>query len=199
MHVLFENTVNLTPMKVLRSNRSLKKIGQDEDTCIRIRDIVFEKTANSTVHGLPRVARSDTCCLKIMWLIFFLTSFSISIFFVIQCINAYLKYEVVTKITQVHKSPAEFPTVSICSINQFSTNFSREFATKILAKNKMLNAYQLDNNLIKTMVSRYFVGMNARDPAVSDEERKRLSMPLEDMLISCTFGAKPCTTYDFEW
>jgi hypothetical protein len=187
-------------MRVRKGIQRKKENTRKKETYLHIKNVVFETTKNSTVHGLPSVVRSQRNGLKLMWLIFFLVSFGVSIFFVVQSIHAYFKYEVVTKISEVYEYPTKFPTVSFCSINQFTTNYSAAFARKILTRENITNVLsKIENNFLRTMFTRYFLGANARNPEISDEERKKFGKPFEDMLISCTFGAEICNTSDFEW
>jgi hypothetical protein len=66
-------------MRVIRERQKRLRANNREETCLEIKNVVFERTKHSTVHGLSSVARSERYGLKLMWLIFFLVSFSVSI------------------------------------------------------------------------------------------------------------------------
>ena len=67
---------------------------------------------NSTIHGLPNALRTNNLFLKTVWFMFFLVSASVGIYSVIDSLNDYLNYEVVTKIDQIDEFPIQFPAVT---------------------------------------------------------------------------------------
>ena len=112
----------------LQRRSAIRRATRDEDdqdyVYSNIREIVMEKSASSTMHGIQHVIRSEKTGLKIMWTIFFLISFSACLYFAILSIHAYLQYDVVTRITTEYEVPTRFPAVSICSQNQFMTPYA---------------------------------------------------------------------------
>ena len=83
------------------------------------------------------------------------------------------------------------------------TNFSDEFAAKILKQNQLnsqsdLNSI-LNNNLLRIFFSRYLIGLNAKTSNMTDNDRKRLGFSLKEMLISCVYNLEYCDEGDFDW
>lgn len=111
----------------------------------RIRHNLKNIALSSTTHGLPNVFRTQSKCLKIMWLFMFIVSTSFGVFLSFKSVFAYLDHEVITQIDVVYELPTQFPTVTF---------------------------------------------FNLRD--------SRAKIPLEDLLIECTFNDDVCTASDFD-
>jgi hypothetical protein len=75
---------------------------------------VREILLGSTFHGIPNLVRNNNRILKSIWLICFILSSSICIYFLKKAIVEYLNFNKVSKIDVIYEEPAEFPTISIC-------------------------------------------------------------------------------------
>ena len=98
----------------------------------------------STVHGLPNVARSKRTIHKIMWTIGFAFFFGSMCYSVNEAISNFLKYQAVTEVQTVYEQPAQFPTISFCSIEQ--NFFEKNNLTSILEKNKLKCSFNYDKS-----------------------------------------------------
>lgn len=58
---------------------------------------------------------------KLVWSIFFVISVCLFSFMIFKSVKNYLKYDVITKIANIHEIPIPFPTISICNIDPFVT------------------------------------------------------------------------------
>ena len=79
--------------------------------------ILFEikqSAENSSSHGIPNIARSQSYWLKLMWIICILGSAGGCAFLIYKSLIGYLDFEVVTKITKISETPSPFPVISIC-------------------------------------------------------------------------------------
>ena len=88
---------------------------------IEISKIIHNFLLSSSAHGLPRLLRSKNCVIKILWSIALVTSTICGSYFVIKNSLDYLKYETVTTISLIEENEVEFPTLSFCSLNNFSS------------------------------------------------------------------------------
>lgn len=79
---------------------------------------------SSSIHGLSNSLRSDTKYSKFFWLILFLASSSIAIKTVIENVQQFLDYEVITKIDIVDEFKSRFPAVTFYNLNAPTANFS---------------------------------------------------------------------------
>ena len=79
---------------------------------------------SSTIHGLPNALRSKNLFLKIVWFGLFLVSASVGIYSVIDSLNDYLNYEVVTKIDIIEELPIQFPAITFYNPKDAKNNIS---------------------------------------------------------------------------
>ena len=85
--------------------------------------------------------------------------------------------------------------VSICNYDSFITNESIQFAIELFAKNNLTSffneTYKNDNN--QFFISKYFVGLNARNISLTDEFRQSLGLSMSTMLLGCSFNNILCS------
>ena len=105
------------------------------------------------------------------------------VFFVIKSTNEYLKYPVAATTRLLQEQHSVFPTVTICQVNPFSTNY----ATKIMKEVGANIMYDLEAYRNHTTGS-----------YLSDEEKQKMSN-FDDILVSCTVGLTKCNASHFEW
>lgn len=75
----------------------------------------IQLSKSSTVHGWSHSFRTDRLVLKIMWIIFFLGSTGVSIYFITKTVLNFLEYDIVTEIDVIYERKSEFPTVTFCT------------------------------------------------------------------------------------
>ncbi len=158
----------------------------------------IEWTKNSTAHGITRVLSEEKPKLiRLMWLFLFIGSSVYCCYSIISSLIDYLEYEVLINIEVEKDILAEYPIVSICNLNQYSTNQSIEYVENVLnennlkfSQNQSLNE-QIDfmNQIVKSNIKYN----------TSDQIKKKLTLPLDKMLISCLFAAANCSSRDFQW
>jgi hypothetical protein len=91
-----------------RNNKTLKiMFNRNKSIKHKIRNKTGELLAASTSHGLPNVFRSKRIFMKVFWLSLFIISTFCGVCTVIETVNNYLKYEVVTKIDVITEVPTE--------------------------------------------------------------------------------------------
>ena len=64
---------------------------------------------------------------RLVWSIFFVISVCLFSFMISKSVKNYLKYDVITKIANIHEIPIPFPTISICNIDPFVTQNASKF------------------------------------------------------------------------
>ncbi len=72
----------------------------------------IEIALGSSSHGIPNMFRNDKTCIKLMWIMLFLTGTSMGIYTCVNSIFSYFNYEVVTSINVINEIPTEFPAVT---------------------------------------------------------------------------------------
>ena len=95
--IMFKNK-NKSIKIMLNKNKSIEQ---------KIKKKSIELLAASTSHGLPNVFRSKRIFMKVFWLGLFIISTFCGVCTVIETVNNYLKYEVVTKIDVITEVPTE--------------------------------------------------------------------------------------------
>lgn len=82
----------------------------------KLKNILLSCCKKSTANGIPNIANSKKIFNKIFWL-FYLCVFAIlTAWYIVDSVNTYLRYEVVTKIERIYEQPIQFPTVSFCPV-----------------------------------------------------------------------------------
>ena len=78
----------------------------------------IEPIESWTLHGLPNVIRSKYIPIKIIWTIIFLAALGVSIYFLVNTIKEFLKYEVTTVVRSINEEEMVFPIITVCFTNK---------------------------------------------------------------------------------
>ena len=98
-----------------------------------MKDILY----NSLAQAIVKLFKKSHFSLKLILLLFILSSISLASFMVISTIIDYYSYDVITNSRVIYETPTLFPKITICNNNQFCTLKAIEFFKQI---NKELNA-----------------------------------------------------------
>jgi hypothetical protein len=90
----------------------------------RLKENLIEIGLTTQLHGIPKIFNNKHKSLKILWLICFILSISFCINYLIQTINGYLKYPIITNIITIQQNPMPMPVITICDLNTPLTNFT---------------------------------------------------------------------------
>lgn len=127
-----ETSVKLQKIKFRQQSQS-----EDTQKLKKLSDIIYESTQSSDTHGIKHIfKREKHVFIKCVWLICILASGSVCAWLMARAVCNYFEYETVSKTETINQIPTLFPTVSICNMNQFSTNYSLQFVQKILLGNQ---------------------------------------------------------------
>ena len=163
-----------------------------------IKQEFIEWTKNSTAHGITNLFKDEKPkFIRLMWFVLFIGSFGYCCYSIIISLINFLEFEVLINIDIEKDILAEYPTVSICNLNQYSTSHFDNYVQKILNDNNLkisenkslIEQIDLMNKLVRSNM----------EFNVSDQMKKNSSLSLDKMIISCLFGAQSCTSTDFEW
>ena len=140
----------------------------------------------SDINGLSKIFDYENNFVKFIWLIILLVSLGVNAWIMSWSIVAYLQYEVVSLIQVFSERPTEFPAVTICDINQFTTEKGLSFV------NSLIDA-KCDEKC-----AAFNAAMNASNPEFSAEYKKLFGLNLAQ--ISCYFHGdrNNCLNY-FHW
>jgi hypothetical protein len=100
--------------------------------------------SESTSYGLPRIFKSKRIILKIFWLVYFLIGSIATIWFILDTINNYLEYDVVSRIRIISETSMPFPAISICP--KVRDAFNHKSIDQIITKCFFNNNSDCNNN-----------------------------------------------------
>ena len=170
----------------------------------KIKEKVYELSINSTSHGIPQALRNSHASLKILWTVCFLVSAVLCAIVVINSIDEYFEYDVVTKIRVIEKESLEFPTITLCHTSPFSTRNGSDFFweivlnhTKKFADNKNFTLFNYTSYLNTELVPSLYYQLN--NPKFNDNQKKSLGLSIENMLYYCQFHLSECNSRNFKW
>ena len=116
---------------------------------------------------------------QFIWLLILLGSTGATFYFISKSVIDYLKYEVVSQTTVKNEVPTQFPAVTFCDNNPFSTEEAQVFMEYVAD----LNGISL---LQSPMEPTYLSQLNAASSLISDEIRMKLGLQLYQ--ITCLYA-----------
>ena len=110
----------------------------------------------------------------------------------------FLKYEVVTQTGITYEVPTQFPAVTICNNDPFTTS-NAELLYDIVGKENRLTPSTLQVNVDLN----YLVRIKAANPSFGNENRKKLGFS-KSIIMGCKFNERKCANelhwyYSFEY
>jgi hypothetical protein len=167
----------------------------------------FEWSQSVTYHCFPKIFKEKTLFfMRFIWAIIFLALQILTVLVLTQIVQAYFQYGVVSTIQSVNEIPTQFPTVTICNADPFTTKKAQTFIEQLFLKtfNKNLTAMNYTQAVELLNDKReYFsqvVKSNAANPDYGDENRKLLGFDMKKHLQNCLFSGTPCDwESDFHW
>ena len=149
-------------------------------------NIIKESLESSSIHAIPNIIRNKNSIIKLIWFLCFIISTSVCIWFIINSINDFLKFEVTTKIDVVYQTEVIFPVVSICNLNPFTTSFSKEHFKK---------SYGISDE--RNIVQNYYQALI--QSRIDESNRHLLSKNIDEEILNCQFLLSNCSiNEDFE-
>ena len=131
-------------------------------------------------------SKHNGCCLKLFWLLVLIVCACVCFVLIIQSIQEYLKYDVTTNIRVINEQKSEFPVITVCSDNPFSTDYADTLFREANVSNSRTNIYMLQMYVKKTTGT-----------YLSQAQLVNMSN-INDFLILCDFSGVACTVKDFE-
>ena len=160
----------------------------------RRRSIIRNFALNTSTHGLPGIARSESIHNRVFWSLSTIAFTGVMLYFVIQSIRDYFSYPTQTSVGVTIEWPIPFPAFTFCNYSPLRRDtFTSAFTT-------YLNFLQITNSSDTNVIfSRYidFVRDFLQQKINQNEPIDDFLFPLEAMLIRCRFNDVPCNTSDF--
>jgi hypothetical protein len=140
---------------------------------------------NSSIHGIPNVIRTELKLTKYIWIFFLILSTSYCIYQIKETISSFLEFETTSKIKIESNLMIEFPMITICNKNAFTTPKGRDYFFKIIRENSFQDLNEA------TYIA------NAK-LLLSNESKYEYYPSFENFVIGCRFSTKKCNYTDFD-
>ena len=82
-------------------------------------DQIREFCADTTAHGLARVAVAKSWPARLFWMVVVIFASTLGVYHITLSVTAYLQYRTKTDVLIVSKEKLSFPAVTVCNINPF--------------------------------------------------------------------------------
>ncbi len=129
---------------------------------------------------------------QFIWFVILLGSTGATFFLIAKNIADYLEYEVTSQIRIINELPTQFPTVTFCDNNPFSTLKAQEFMQNI-SKTNNLAPDSFENNWLIFNLAK----LKASSKSYDDTNRKLLAS--QSTPIYFTFNDKGCDLNNLKW
>lgn len=127
-----------TPVTYFRGSKRATKV------CM-IKKIFNKSIENTTIHGLRRIFDAKGIYLKLIWVIFLLTSTIFCLYSVIHHFIEYFEFPVITKMRYINLPETTFPRIAFCNSNPFATNYSIDFIIEYFRENNIADYTEQEN------------------------------------------------------
>ena len=174
----------------------------------KLKKEAIECVQTLSTHGLPNLSRTKYKFIKFMWSCLTILSAGLSIYFIVKTLSEYADFNVTTEVKLIYSDnqPIEFPSVSICNYNQFSTDFSLQLIDELIKTkfnysfNEIFDPNFPNQNL--TFMAKYYLKHNESKylfQNVNMSKREEYTLSIRDSLKYCRFANSICNYTDFDW
>jgi acid-sensing ion channel 5 len=178
-------------------NEELTDSTNEKEWRVLIKESIFETCVDTSTHAIPNILKqSSHIVLKITWIFCLMGCTGYCIKLIIESIQLYLLYPSITSTSIVEDIPTQFPAVSFCNIKLVNSSTKLgDSLTKLSTVKNDLNMplyfwFYKQNSLLRTIIN---------NGSYSEDSKKSAGFLIENMLVSCSFNALPCSTSDFAY
>lgn len=163
-----------------------------------IKNIIKEAGIKSTLHSIPKIAKSENLLITIIWLLSTLGSVGFCSYLMYKSISDYLSFDVVTKIRVIKEKESEFPAITLCNVEAFNSYWViEEYKNFLLNSDIPIDDWIARSKFIKD--SKYLEFLNNLKVDLDDSEKKTITYPFEEFLRECWYNyGQECNENDFE-
>ena len=104
----------------------------DQSLKSQYKTIFTETVMSNAGYAIDRIFKKNSIVIKAMWSLSLLVFSAIASYLCVSNVMGYYDREIVSKITVLHETPLEFPTITFCNLSPFQTNFSLELLHEIV-------------------------------------------------------------------
>jgi len=188
------------------SSKSLEMVNQKEEKkATRVMEILKENLSCEMYHAILDIFDTDHFIIKIHLVISLLLFYSFASYTTVTLIMSYFEYGTTTLVSTIVETPSTFPKITICNLNQFTTQFAYDFIRTM----DKINPFSLFNASQMEQVNLWYKGIWLAWPIYfsasgflankTDDFKMKMGHSLKDTLIRCQFNFLECTFEDFVW
>ncbi|CAF0745170.1 unnamed protein product [Adineta ricciae] len=160
----------------------------------RRRSIIRAFALNTSAHGIPGIARSQSKHNTIFWSMCF-TAFAVTtLYFVVEEIRHYFDYSTQTTVTVMSEWPQYFPAFTIC--NLVPVRYDRFIQPYIAFLTSLNKTNVSESTTISSTEARYIADF-FQTKINRNESLDEFFFPLETMLMKCVFNGRVCSAVNF--
>lgn len=160
----------------------------------RRREILRDFSLNTSAHGIPGIARSQSIHNRIFWSVSFIVFTGVTLYFTIEAIIAYYAYPTQTSITLADQWPQAFPAVTICNYCPFRYD---QFIGPYLSYTNAMNLTNTTDTSTFSEEQASYINDYLQYKLNRNESLSDSYYSLSSMLIKCVYNGGNCSTTDF--
>ena len=171
-----------------------------------LKHLLKETLTGEMSHAVLEVFYSPHYLIKAHLVLFLVITFSLASYSTLSLILNYLEYGVTTTTRTINETPVEFPKITICNINPFTSAYGFSFLRDLNIQNFGFDLFEIDWNAVPQYSETYYfyafrlyyIGI-AVASKLNKTQQRMLSHTLEEVLFICKFNQETCSADDFSW
>lgn len=114
----------------------------------KARDVGYKFLANLSVHGVPRILRSENLAVRLVWIVLILFSASYGLYNITNTVRDFYRFNTITNVEREQAYSMEFPAITICT---------KDFTiTRIIDATALTTPYAFFNTSLSSFVNDTF-------------------------------------------
>lgn len=159
----------------------------------RIKEELIEWSLQTKFDCYSKIFHNKRFLVQCIWLGLFVCFSGFTAYFVSKNIIYFFEYETVANIDIIKEKPTEFPAVTICNSNPFTTQIAQQLISNITISNfgKNLKDFGTDQIFYNLSDVYELAKMNVFRKVYGDKNRKSLGNKI--VVDVCTFNNQKCS------
>ena len=194
----------ITPVNIAFSMSTIGQLTKTSPICPQEPDekkvpsrrasIIREFCLNTSTHGLPGIARSQSTPNRFFWCISLLSFTGFMLYLIITAILAYLAYPTKIDIDIVGEWPQIFPAFSLCNLGIIRFD---QFIGPFINYTNTLGITNTNDTSIITPYQALYIGAFMRYETAQNRSMDPFYFSLSSMLHKCIYNGQQCSAADF--
>ena len=184
------NTVSQASYEIPTHEEAANEEGQRPGCCAIIQDF----SLNTSTHGLPGIARSESKYNRFYWSVVFLIFTGTMIYFIVRALSAYLGYPTQIDLNIDVEWPQNFPAFSFCNAGAIRLD---QFIGPFLNYTNAVEGTNTNDTSTLFPAQLILVGNFINDILNNNGSMEPFYYSLPSMLYSCSYNGQACSAADF--